>query len=164
MLSTMAGVILLLAGLPLKHVSRRHPSLALSASDDGEISWRARLWTLNFRGAINMVSEALQHLSKGLEDLIEHFRNESERHKRVYRKLRYVAFAFTGCSTVMSSLALNFKDAQPWLNIGVVLATVAVGVATSIEGLQKPSELWIQERNVFHALQDLKTGLRFQGH
>ena len=56
----------------------------------------------------------------------------------------------------MSTLALNFKEAQPGLNIGVVLTTVAVGVATSIEGLRKPFELWIQERNVLHALQDLK--------
>jgi hypothetical protein len=62
----------------------------------------------------------------------------------------------------MSSIALKFPDSAGWLNIGVVLATVAVGVVTSIEGLRKPSELWIQERNVFHALQDLKRELNFK--
>jgi hypothetical protein len=109
-----------------------------------------------------MVSDALQHLRQDLDCLIKHFEKESNRHKRLYRKLRYLAFAFTGCSTIMSSLALTFKDAQSGLNIGVVLATVAVGVLTSIEGLRRPSELWIQERNVFYALKDLKRELDFK--
>jgi Protein of unknown function (DUF4231) len=109
-----------------------------------------------------MASEALEHLRKDLDNLIKQFQNESNKHKSLYRNLRYLAFTFTGCSTIMSSLALTFKEAGPWLNIGVVLATVSVGVITSIEGIRKPSELWIQERNVFHALEDLRRELEFK--
>lgn len=103
-----------------------------------------------------MTAESAQQFRKELERLVERFRRESEKHKRLYRRLRYLIFCLTGCATVLSSLALTFKDAQPWLNIGVVLASVAVSVVTSIEGMRKPSELWILERNLFHGLSDLK--------
>jgi hypothetical protein len=102
------------------------------------------------------------HLLKELDSLIDRFKSESEKHKLLNRRLRYLVFTLTGCAAILSAAALRFPGYQTSLNFGVVLVSVGAGIVTSIEGLRKAGELWIIERNVFHALSDLKRELEFE--
>ena len=101
-------------------------------------------------------------LLKELDTLIDRFKRESEKHKLLNRRWRYLVFTLTGCAAILSAAALRFPGYQASLNFGVVLVSVGAGVATSIEGLRKAGEVWIIERNVFHALSDLKRELNFE--
>jgi hypothetical protein len=96
-----------------------------------------------------------------LDERIGHFRDESAKHKKLYRLTRYTVFSLTACSTILASFALTFVEFQTWFNLAVILTTAASGVVTSIEGLRKPAELWILERNVFYTLNDLKRELEY---
>ena len=75
-------------------------------------------------------------------------------------------FALTGCATVLSATAAAAAKHPDWeipLNLVLVLVTVAAGIVSSIEALRKPSQLWILERSVYHALKDLKRELKYEG-
>ena len=101
-------------------------------------------------------------LRKELEKQILRFDDESTGHKRLYRRLRYAALGLTGLATVLASAALTFARLQDWLNIAIVVVTASAGVITSIEGLRKPAELWIHERNVLYALKDLLREMNYE--
>jgi hypothetical protein len=101
-------------------------------------------------------------LRKEIVEKISHFKKESKRHKRIYRSLRYVAFGLTGGSTVLAGGALYFKAYQEWLNLAVVFATAMAAITSSIEGLRKPSELWVHERGVYYALIDLEREINYE--
>lgn len=90
-----------------------------------------------------------------------HFDNESRKHKNLYRWLRYAVFFLTGISTLLAGAAISFKEYQTTLNLLVVMATATVGAITSVEGLRKPAELWILERNVYYALKDLQREIEY---
>jgi hypothetical protein len=99
-----------------------------------------------------------------LEKAINRFQRESNKHKRLYRGLRYTAVGLTGCATVLASAALRFQDdTQLWLNLAVVGATTLAGIVTSIGGLRKPSELWIHERRILYDLIDLERTITYEG-
>jgi hypothetical protein len=103
----------------------------------------------------------IDFFKKELNNKIEHFRIHSKRHKSLYRNIRYVIFLLTGVSTVLAGIAIGSADIQQYLNIGVVIVTAGIGGLSSFEGLRKPSELWIMERNLFHSLTDLKRSFEF---
>jgi len=86
---------------------------------------------------------------------IKRFEIESTKHKKMYRCLRYSAFGLTGLATILASLALQFNEIQVYLNITIVIVTAITGILASYEGLRKPSELWVNERNVLYSLKDL---------
>jgi len=46
--------------------------------------------------------------------------------------------------------------------MAIVVVTASAGVITSIEGLRKPAEMWIHERNVLYALKDLQRDMEFK--
>jgi len=104
----------------------------------------------------------LEQLRADLDEQIKHFQKESDKHKHLHRKLRHTVFGLTGLSTLLASIALVFPAQQQWVNLIVVLTTATIGITSSIEGLRKPAELWILERNIFHALNDLSRELEFQ--
>jgi len=101
-------------------------------------------------------------LQRQLAVQIERFDRESSRHKRMYRRCRHLVFGLTACSTALAGLALALPAHQATINIAVVLATTAIGVVTSIEGLRKPAELWIHERKTFAMLKDLERDLQYR--
>lgn len=108
-----------------------------------------------------------EHLRGEIEKLIGYFDAESTRHKLLNRRLKSLLFFLTGGATILSSAALTFAPDHSiglgtWLNFGVVLVTVGASVVSSIEGLRKPGDLWIHERNIFHALGDLKRKLEYE--
>ena len=92
---------------------------------------------------------------------IKRLDKESTKHKKLFRKIKYSIFAFTGLSTLLAGIAIGSEAIQQYLNVGVVLFTSAIGIATSIEGLRKPGELWIMERNLYYSLIDLKRTFYF---
>jgi hypothetical protein len=102
-------------------------------------------------------------LAKQLADHIAWFEKESKAHKRLHRRLRYLVFAFTAVSTALAGLALAMPEIQKPINIAIVLVTASIGLVTSIEGLRKPSELWIHERTIYYSLKDLQRELQFHG-
>lgn len=102
-----------------------------------------------------------ENLKNELAELIVKFKKDSNRHKKLYRILRYVALVLTGLATVLSSVALTKIDIRDLLNIAIVIATASAGVITSIEGLRKPAELWIHERNILYALTDLQREMNY---
>lgn len=103
-----------------------------------------------------------EQLHKELKEQIERFNKESTKHKRLYRMLRFTAFGLTACSTILASAALSMAGSTEWLNLAVVIATAAAGVASSIEGLRKPAELWIHERNILYSLKDLEREMKYE--
>jgi hypothetical protein len=96
------------------------------------------------------------YLLDQLQQKIDQFHDDSRDHKLLYRRLRYAVFVLTSISTLLAGLALKFPDAGQAISVSIVFVSAAVGVITSIEGLRKPSELWIHERTIFYALMDLK--------
>src|ERR1044071_4870694 len=113
------------------------------------------------------MTEEKASTKKGLLEtqLCEHigrFDKESKKHKHMYRGLRYIVFGLTACSTVLAGLAIALPERQLAINIAIVFTTAAVGVCTSIEGLRKPSELWIHERTIFASLKDLERELKYR--
>jgi hypothetical protein len=105
----------------------------------------------------------VEFLQAELKSHIDHFKDESTRHKLLNRRLKYLLFALTGCATILSSAALRFGDAdhRAALNLGIVLVTVGASIVSSIEALRKPADLWIHERSLYYALNDLKRKLEY---
>jgi len=102
------------------------------------------------------------YLVEQLAQHIKWFDNESKTHKKLYRRLRYLVFGLTACSTALAGLALANPKWQPSINLAIIFTTAATGVATSIEGLRKAGELWIHERTVYYSLRDLERDLGFR--
>lgn len=96
------------------------------------------------------------YLKAEVKRLSQWFDDESKKHKKLFRRTRYVVFALTACSSALAGLALAFPAIQTGTTIAVIITTAAIGVATSFEGLRKPQELWIRERTTHYALEDLK--------
>jgi hypothetical protein len=94
-----------------------------------------------------------------LDGLIKHFNNQSDKHKQLHRRLRYCAIGLTGLATVLAGIAATFPEANRFFSVLLVLTTAAVSVVTAVEGVRKPGELWIHERNVLHTLRDLRRQL-----
>lgn len=105
--------------------------------------------------------DEIDFLKTELDSEINRFEKESTKHKNMYRQIRYIIFGLAGISTVLAGIAAGAEDIQYYLNIGIVVTTAAISIVTSIEGLRKPSELWIMERNLFYSLKDLKRELEF---
>jgi hypothetical protein len=103
-----------------------------------------------------------EFLRTELKERKEWFETQSNRHKRIYRTLRYIVFGLTGLSTVLAGAALSFKSQQECFNIAVVLASAIAGVVTSIEGIRKALELWIHERNILYELKDLERDINYE--
>jgi|HubBroStandDraft_3_1064219.scaffolds.fasta_scaffold149725_2 hypothetical protein len=104
----------------------------------------------------------LDQLREELDSLITQFADESERHKRLYRGLRYTTLILTGTATALASIALTSGSAAKSLNVAVVIATVLSSAITAVEAIRKPAELWILERSTLHALSDLKRGVNYR--
>ncbi|MBI4996746.1 MAG: DUF4231 domain-containing protein [Rhodocyclales bacterium] len=96
-----------------------------------------------------------------LTEKIQGFKADSERHRNLYRGLRYSVFFLTSLSALLAGLSLKFPESSPMISVLILLVSAAVGVLTSIEGLRKPSELWIHERTSYYALMDLKREVEF---
>lgn len=103
----------------------------------------------------------LEFLRAQLDEHIDNFDVESRKHKQLYRGLRYTVFTLTAASAVLASLALTTVASDRWINLLIVILSATIGVLTSIEGIRKPSELWIHERNTHYALKDLKRELEY---
>ena len=102
-----------------------------------------------------------EFLATELAKNIKHFNDDSTRHKNMYRLLRYIAFTFSAGSTILAGIALAFPHYQTQLNIAILFASAAIGVASSIEGLRRPHELWVHERSVLYDLRDVERNLAF---
>ncbi len=103
----------------------------------------------------------LDFLKTELNSQIDRFEKESTKHKKMYRHIKYLIFGLSGISTVLAGIAVGSSAIQYYLNIVILITTATIGIVNSIEGLRKPSELWIMERNLFYSLKDLKRDLEF---
>jgi len=103
-----------------------------------------------------------EYLRGELAKEIKRFATSSDEHKRLFRMLRYGVFGLTALSTLLASIALTFTEYQQAANLAIVVVTAAAGIATSVEGLRKPAELWIHERVIQYALRDLERELEFR--
>lgn len=102
-----------------------------------------------------------QFLLDQLSAKIDDFRKDSDKHKRLYRWLRYAVFGLTSLSALLAGLALKFPEAGANISVLILLVSAGTGVLTSVEGLRKPSELWIHERTTYYALLDLQREVAF---
>jgi hypothetical protein len=102
-----------------------------------------------------------KYLLDQLDAKIKDFGKDSDRHKHMYRQLRYGVFGLTALSALLAGLALSMPEAGTVISVLILLVSGVVGVLTSIEGLHKPSELWIHERTTYYLLMDLKREAEF---
>lgn len=93
---------------------------------------------------------------------IEKFNKESTKHKNHHRYYRYGVFLLAAITSILSGAALGFTNIQTELNFLIVVIGAIAGVVTSIEGLKRPHDLWIMERNVYYSLLDLKEEYEFE--
>jgi uncharacterized protein DUF4231 len=91
------------------------------------------------------------------------FDKESTKHKKLYRWLRILALSLTAVATILGSATLVAPAADKAIGFAIVIVTAVAGVIGSIEGLRKPSELWMIERNIFHTLNDLRREIEYFG-
>jgi Protein of unknown function (DUF4231) len=101
------------------------------------------------------------HLCAELKNQIGHFEEESNKHRILYRRYRYLLFGLTAASTVLASAIAMRDDLRTTISLVVVGANALAAFVTSVEGIRKPGELWIMERRVLRSLQDLKRDLDF---
>lgn len=92
---------------------------------------------------------------------IKRFDEDSTDHKRLFRRLRYSSLGLTGVATILGSITLICPEVKGWPGFSIVVVTVVSGVLAAIEGIHKPSELWMIERNIFHTLNDLLRELKY---
>jgi len=102
-----------------------------------------------------------QFLLDQLADKVKVFKAESEKHKRLYRRLRYAVFLLTSLSALLAGLSLKYPESAAAISVVILLVSAGTGVLTSVEGLRKPSELWIHERMTYYALMDLQREATF---
>ncbi|WP_374327182.1 DUF4231 domain-containing protein [Azonexus sp.] len=102
-----------------------------------------------------------QFLLDQLADKVKVFKAESEKHKRLHRRLRYAVFLLTSLSALLAGLALKFPESAAAISVVILLVSAGTGVLTSVEGLRKPAELWIHERMTYYALMDLQREAAF---
>jgi hypothetical protein len=103
-----------------------------------------------------------EYLLQQLDDRVASFKSDSEKHKMLYRALRYSVFIFTAISTLLAGFAITFSEFSLYMNLTIVFVSASIGVITSIEGIRKPAELWIHERSTYYALLDLKREAEFK--
>jgi len=97
-----------------------------------------------------------------LEAQIKRFDKDSVAHKRLYRAMRYSVFILTALTASLASVAVAYPNYQAKISLAIVFLTSLAGIVTSIEGLRKPSELWIHERTTHYALRDLKRQVEYE--
>lgn len=99
---------------------------------------------------------------KQIKNKIEHFDKESTDHKHMHRRFRYAIFCLAGLISVLSGLAISFDSMQANINVLIIVVGAVIGIITSIEGVRRPQDLWLMERNVYYALLDLKEDYEFE--
>jgi hypothetical protein len=101
-------------------------------------------------------------LLKNLDEKIDELGKEANRHKNLYRGLRYSLFSLSGVSAVLAGVAVQSSDHSNQINLLILVLSSVAGLITSIEGVRKPAELWILERTTYNALLDLKREVEYQ--
>jgi hypothetical protein len=96
-----------------------------------------------------------------LNEKIAFFEKNSNEHKKLYRRFRYIAFIITGLLSILSGLALHFPYQSQQINMVMLVLSATAGIFTSFEGLRKADDLWIHERTTYYSLADLKRELEF---
>lgn len=99
---------------------------------------------------------------KQIDEKISRFEQESSKHKKLHRKFRYSVFFLAAFTSILSGLALSYSDFQVQLNFAILVIGAVSGVVTSLEGMRRPFDLWIMERNVYYSLLDLKEDYEYQ--
>jgi hypothetical protein len=106
-----------------------------------------------------------KQLMTHLVQKIAEFGKEADKHKRMYRGMRYGLFILSGFSALLAGMAAAnispFLDGNS-INLLIIFISSLSGVITSIEGLRKPAELWILERTTHRALEDLKREVEYR--
>ena len=104
----------------------------------------------------------LEFLLDEIDAKILLFKNDSDKHKCMHRRFRYVAFTVTAILSILAGLALYLPDYHSPLNVCILLLSAVAGALTSLEGIRKPEELWIHERTTYYTLSDLKREIEFE--
>ena len=105
----------------------------------------------------------IDQLNTELTGQVKRFVDESEKHKSLYRILRYWLFGLTALSTILAGLALRAPTpARDAASLAVIVVNALAALVTSVEGLRKPADLWIHERNISYALKDLQREINYR--
>lgn len=99
-----------------------------------------------------------QRLLSQTQESIDHYEFESDRHKNMYRRIRYCMMSMTAFSTILAAISTVVEN-HVIFSIVVVILGAAMSWCTAFEGLRKPADLWLNERSIFHMLNDLKREL-----
>ena len=107
--------------------------------------------------------EKLASFHRQIDKHIDHFFIHSERHKKIYRRLRYAVMVLSGAATVLVAFALKSgeKD-RPNFELAISVVTVATTIASGVEAVRKPADLWVRERGILHGLRDLKSTVEYE--
>lgn len=81
---------------------------------------------------------------------------ESKKHKHMHRQFRYTVILLTALTSILAGVALSFESVQTEMQITILIIGAISGVVNSVEGIRRPFDLWIMERNVYYSLVDLK--------
>ncbi len=108
-----------------------------------------------------MQTQAQAHLLGELEDNIQRFDRESDKHKRLYRRCQNLVIGLTAVTSVVAGLGLLLPGGERYSQFAVLCLSAGVSAVTAWGEMRRLRELWQHEREVFYALVDLRRELEF---
>ena len=108
-----------------------------------------------------MNSNSAEKLQALLNEDIARFDKESEKHKRIHRRVQTGIITLTAVTAVVAGAGLVVPDADNAIQFAILcLATVTTAV-TSWAEMRRARELWRHEREVYYALIDIRREVQF---
>jgi len=104
----------------------------------------------------------IKYLSAEIQRKIDDFSKHSNKHKNIYRVVRYLIYLLTASLSILAGLALYYPQSSALINISILILSAVVGLLTSYESLRKADALWVHERTIQYQLTDLKRELLFE--
>ena len=111
-----------------------------------------------------MPSTRREWLADELGKSVVWFRDEANKHKRVYNVCRYSVFSLSVVSSILAAIALAAPpNSKKWIDVAIIASTAMIGLVTSIEGMRKPADKWHTERRSEYSLLDVQRELQYSG-
>lgn len=108
------------------------------------------------------MSSNVAKLLEVLDEDIKRFDAQSNRHKRLHRRVQTAVIALTAATTVVAGAGLVMPaNSHSTVQFAVLVLAAATSAATSWAEGRRTRELWQHEREIFWALSDIRRELNF---
>jgi uncharacterized protein DUF4231 len=106
-------------------------------------------------------TEQRQYLEHQLDQLIQRFKSDRDRHRRSGLLLRVLTVSLAGLVTILLGWKAPSGETTSILTNVALVLSVAITVVTAYEAFFDPSTLWVRETMVLSRLTDLRRDLAY---